>query len=127
MRGFGWFVAWIGVGAAYAMVPAGAFTVGIFFVPVALAATVVLALVRRSHVGLPGLLAGPGLLLGYLAYLNRGGPGDVCVPLPGDGQSCTQEYSPYPFLAAALLFIVAGTALFAARRRARPAGDRSGG
>jgi hypothetical protein len=25
------------------------------------------------------LLAGPGVILAYIAYLNRGGPGEVCT------------------------------------------------
>src|SRR5437899_173201 len=91
MRGIGWFIAWCLVGAAYALAVAGAFTIGIFVLPVAIVATVALASTRRSRIGLPGLIAGPAVLLGYLVYLNRGGPGDVCVS-DAVGRSCTQEY-----------------------------------
>ena len=112
MRHIGWFVAWCLVGAAYALAAAGALTIGIFVLPVAIAATVALAFVRRSWIGLPGLIAGPALLLGYLAYLNQGGPGEVCVS-DAVSQTCTQEYSPWPFVVVGALLAIGSVALFA--------------
>ncbi|MBB5868471.1 hypothetical protein F4553_001850 [Allocatelliglobosispora scoriae] len=112
MRGISWFVAWCLVGTAYALAAAGALTIGIFVLPVAIAATVALALVRRSWIGLPGLIAGPAVLLGYLAYLNRGGPGDVCVS-DAVSRSCTEQYSPWPFAVIGSALAIGSLALFA--------------
>jgi hypothetical protein len=112
MRAFGWFLAWSAVGGAYAMVLAGALTIGICFLPVAVIATILLARTRRSFPGLVGLIAGPGLLLVYIGYLNRGGPGLGCVTNGGGDQVCTQRYSPWPFLVIGLVLMLGSVALF---------------
>ena len=51
-RDFGWFLLWTVVGAAYGLAVAGALTIGIFVLPVAVITTIVLARQRRSHRGL---------------------------------------------------------------------------
>ena len=109
------FLLWLLVGAAYAMVFLGAFSIGLFFIPVAIIATVLL--VRRPSLsrGLPGLFGGIGLPLLYVAYLNRGGPGMVCTPTQspyGVGQSCTQESSPWLWLMPGLFLIIVGVVVF---------------
>jgi hypothetical protein len=47
-----------------------------------------------------------------VAYLNRGGPGNVCTTT-ATSQSCTTEWSPWPWLAAGLLLVAAGAVTFA--------------
>jgi hypothetical protein len=123
-RDLGWFLMWTVVGAAYGLTVAAALTIGIFVLPFAVIATVGLALVRRSHRGLAGLLGGPGVILAYIAYLNRGGPGEICRAT-ADGQTCTERASPWPFLAAALVLGLGSLVLFAAgRHRKRAAAAR---
>jgi hypothetical protein len=56
------------------------------------------------------------VILAYIAYLNRGGPGEICRAT-ADGQICTERASPWPFLAAALVFVVASVVLFAVLRQ----------
>lgn len=120
MKSAAWFVIWAVIGAGGALALLTAPTIGIFVLP----ATVVLGAVlawrgRRPQAG-PGIVAGLGLPLLYVGYLNRGGPGTVCTPLPG-GRECMQETSPWPWLAAGLLLVIAGLvmSLAAARRRSR--------
>ena len=148
-----WFAAWLVVGASWCLALLGALSIGVFVAPVALLLTVLLllALRRGSAVGLPGLLSGPALLLCYVAYLNRGGPssggctrthqGTVCAgsatgsPSGAGAGTTTEQWDPMPWLAAGVVFLVAGVVLFllirrqARRDRARrsPAGSGPAG
>jgi len=63
-----------------------------------------------------GLLTGAALPVLYVAWLNRDGPGDVCTST-ATTQTCTEEWSPWPFVAAALVLAVAGLLVFARGRR----------
>ena len=110
-RPWGWFAAWWLIGGLWSVNLLGIATVGLFVLPVSLAATAILA--RRSHgAGVLGLLSGLGLPMFYVAYLNRDGPGNVCSSTSGGGQTCVQEWSPWPWLAAAVVLTVAGLLLF---------------
>jgi hypothetical protein len=89
---------------------------GIFVLPVVATATIVLLRwpAGRTMAAL-GLISGLGLPLLYIAYLNRGGPGQICVTT-ASGQSCDMEWNPWPWLAAGTFLAVAGVAAFAALR-----------
>ena len=119
-RDAAWFVAWVVVGAACALGVLGALTIGIFLLPVALVALVVLATRSGAAVGAPGAISGLGLPALYVSYLNRSGPGDVCT-VTARSASCTEAWNPWPWLVAGLLLVLAGPLVFRARRR-RPAG-----
>src|SRR5262249_28751858 len=85
-----WFCAWFLVGALASLGLLTALTIGIFLLPVALAAGVFLATrrgARGSRAGLAGLVSGLGVPLLYVAFLNREGPGNVCTTT-ATGQSC---------------------------------------
>jgi len=117
LNGWVWFVAWAVVGAAYAFGLLGVLSIGMFVLPCALLTTWYLARRRRSLDGVAGVLSGIGVPLLVLAMLNRGGPGVVC-----DGGKCEQQFSPWPWLIAGVLFVllgVAGQVLWAIRHRAR--------
>ncbi|MET7454001.1 hypothetical protein ABZT03_19375 [Streptomyces sp. NPDC005574] len=105
-----WFLAWLGVGATGGLGLLTIPTIGVYLLLVALAGACAVAL-RRGAAGLPGLLAGAGLPLLYVAYLNRRGPGDVCTTT-ATGQSCVEEWSPWLWLTAGLTLLLAGTAWF---------------
>ena len=109
------FLAWALVGASAAMVVLGALSIGIFFIPVVIIGAVALARRPNSRRGLPGLFAGLGFPLLYIAYLNRGGPGTVCTSFQsssGSGRSCGQEWSPWLWLAGGLLLAAIGIIAF---------------
>ena len=89
----GWFLAWFGVGALDALAIVGALTIGIFVLPVGIAATVFLATRRDASDGIGGLICGLGLPVLYVAYLNRDGPRTICRTYPGGGSSCVEEWS----------------------------------
>ncbi len=110
-----YFVLWMLVGGSYAMVIVGAFSIGIFFIPAAVIATVYLVRKPSSRRGIPGLFGGLALPLFYVAYLNRSGPGTVCATTRsafGVGQSCTQEWSPWLWLIAGLVLLGVGVVIF---------------
>jgi hypothetical protein len=63
-----------------------------------------------------GAISGLALPLFYVAYLNRDGPGEECTT-SGTSVSCTEHWSPWPWLIAGALVAVTGLAAFIARRR----------
>ncbi|MET7731530.1 hypothetical protein ABZT02_09190 [Streptomyces sp. NPDC005402] len=104
--GWGWFLAWLLVGACGGIGLAAILTVGAALL--VLAAVAAVLLLRRGPVrAVVGGVSGLALPLFYLAYLNRGGPGEVCHAVSG-GQTCTDEYTPVPFLAAGAALLLAG-------------------
>ena len=112
-----WFAAWMLVGGLYAFSLLGMMTIGLFVLPIPVLATVLLGRKREARSGILGLVAGIALPLFYVSLLNHDGPGMICSAIDG-GTACTEEMSPWPWLAAGLGFLVLGTAVFW-RRRAR--------
>lgn len=111
-----WSTAWAALGAAYGLCLGAILTVGPFLLLVPVAATVVLARSPRTWRSWPGLVVGISALPFVIAFLNRSGPGLVCTTTP-TAQSCTQEYSPWPFVVAGVVLFSAGVLLLLARRR----------
>ena len=115
-RNVTWFIAWMLTGAGYALGILGALSIGPYVLVITVAATIVLATRTGSKVGLPGLVSGLGLPLFYVAFLNRSGPGTVCTST-GTGQSCVDEWSPWPWLAIGIVLLVSGYVWFAMTHR----------
>ena len=126
LRPWTYFGLWMLVGAAYAMVIAGAFTIGILFIPVAIVATIFLARGRTSRRGVPGLICGLALPVIFVAYLNRGGPGYVCTTSPGTGgsvTSCGSQYNPWLLLAIGMALFGVGIGVFISSSRSKNGGQ----
>jgi hypothetical protein len=108
----GWGV--VGVGGAAGVL--SLLTVG----PFVLLLTLMLAgvLLWRVNFGwsMAGIISGAAVPVFYVAWLNRRGPGDVCTSLPGGGQDCTDEWSPWPFVVVGLVLLVAGLVVFVRQR-----------
>ena len=113
------FVGWLLIGGVYTLSLLTAFTIGVFVLPVAIIATLLLARRHRPADELFGLVAGLGLPVLFVAYLNRDGPGNICTTARDGAQSCTEKWSPWPWLAAGLLLVVTGIVAFVADRRRR--------
>jgi hypothetical protein len=112
---------WLVVGALVGLGVMSLLTIGLLFL---LAAAVLVGigvalpvLRNRSVVAIP---AGVGLSVLYLAWLNREGPGDVCH-VTGHTTRCTEQWSPWPFLAVALVLVAASFALARLVRHQPPA------
>lgn len=105
------FVWWLLVGAMAGFGVASLLTIGAAFLALAaiLAAVglVVPALRTRAVSAIP---AGVGLVVLYLGWLNRGGPGRVCTTTPTQ-TSCVDQWSPWPFVAGAAILFVGAYAL----------------
>ena len=86
---WGWFLAWLLVGACAGVGLAAILTVGAAFLVLAAVAAVLLIRKGPGRAAV-GAVAGLALPAFYLAYLNRGGPGEVCRTVTG-GQSCTDD------------------------------------
>jgi hypothetical protein len=69
-----WFLAWVGVGTGLAF---GVSVPGVFAVPLALAAAVLLIVFHHADRSALGILVGVGSLSLYVAYVQRKGPGTV--------------------------------------------------
>ncbi|WEO97796.1 hypothetical protein A6P39_029375 [Streptomyces sp. FXJ1.172] len=110
---WGWFLAWLAVGGCAGLGLVALLTVGAALIAVGGAAAVLL--LRKGHQDtVVGGLSGLGLPLFYLAYLNRGGPGNVCQAT-ASGSTCTDEYAPVPFLIAGAVLVAAGFVIFLMR------------
>jgi hypothetical protein len=111
---------WLVVGVLLGMGVAGLLSVGVFFLLAALVLTGVgvgfSVLRNRSAMAVP---AGVGLSVLYLAWLNREGPGTVCH-ITGNATTCTEEWSPWPFVAVTLVLISSSFILTRLMRQPAP-------
>jgi Na+/proline symporter len=108
---------WAVVGAGAALGVVSILTIGIFVLPATGALAAALIWKRHTSGAAPGILAGLAFVPLYVAYLNRSGPGFVCAT-SAVSQTCTQEMSPWPWVAASCCFVAAAVLLgrTAARR-----------
>lgn len=110
------FVGWCLAGAAGGLGVLSILTVG----PFVLLATLFLSawLLWRFSFGwaMGGLLSGAALPLLYVAWLNRDGPGQVCTRT-ATSETCGDEWTPWPFVMAAVLLVVAGVVVLTRRPR----------
>jgi len=120
-NGAGTFLAWAATGACLGTGLLTALTIGPFLLVLAVIAAAILIWRRRLGIAAIGAVSGLGLISFYIAYLNRQGPGQVCT-MTATAQSCTTEWSPWPWLAAGVVLISAGLALFLALRRSATPG-----
>jgi hypothetical protein len=107
---------WLVVGALVGIGLAALLSIGVLLLVLAgvlaLIGARATALRNRSVVAIP---AGVGLAVLYLAWLNRGGPGSVCETA-GATTTCTDQVSPWPFIAVAVSLVAVSVVL---ARRAR--------
>ena len=108
-----WFAAWIVVGCALAL---GTVSLGLLVV---LPVVVIAVLMSRRPAALRsayGALVGVGLLLLFVAYLNREGPGTTCWQ-HGTASGCDEHLNPLPWLALGVALIAGGFVAHRLRRR----------
>jgi len=117
-----WFIAWMLVGAGCALGVLSALSIGAYVLLITVVATIVLATRPGNRVGLPGLVSGLSLPLFYIAYLDRLGPGTICTAT-ATSQSCSDEWSPWPWLLIGIVLFVSGCVWFAIANRRRGVAD----
>jgi len=101
--GCGWFWAWALVGVGFGL---GISAIGIFTVPLAVLAVIVMTR-RRPIRGAFGLLTGVGAVLLFIAYLQRQGPGTTCWHT-ATAAGCDEHLNPIPWLVVGVLCFVGG-------------------
>jgi hypothetical protein len=110
------FLGWLVIGAGGSLGVLSLLTIG----PFVLLATLMLAglLLWRVDFGwaMAGIISGAAAPVLYVAWLNRDGPGNVCTTYADGGQSCGDEWSPWPFVAVAVILLVAGVVVFVRQR-----------
>jgi hypothetical protein len=109
-----WFSAWVVVGCALAL-GVVSFAIGPFvLVPAAVVAAVMIRRPAARRYGY-GALVGVGLLLLFVAWLNRDGPGTTCWT-HGTSMGCGEHSNPLPWLLLGVAFVVGGFAAHRLRR-----------
>ena len=101
-------MAWVGVGIGFAL---GVSALGVFALPLALAATVLLIVFHHADRSALGILAGIGLLSLYVAYVQRKGPGTVTWHT-STASGSDQYLDPWPWLIVGILLVAIGVAAF---------------
>lgn len=114
-------VYWALVGAMGAFGLAGILTIGIFVIAGTVALILLAIALQIDRRAAPAALIGAGAVPLVLAWINRSGPGTFCERT-ANSITCSEQYNPWPFMAAAVVLIaVGGTVLIGVRRRARHA------
>jgi hypothetical protein len=113
-----WFIAWMLVGAGYALGLLSLLSIGAFVLLITLVATIVLVTRPGNRVGLPGLVSGLSLPLFFVAYLDRSGPGTICTTT-ATSQTCSDQWSPWPWIVVGIVLLVSGCVWFAIASRRR--------
>lgn len=108
------FVLWAVVGAGGCLALLGALSIGVFVAPVVVLLALVLLRTTKADRSMFGAVAGMSLPLLYVAWLNRDGPGNVCR-VEEKVTACSEQWSPWPWVAAGIACAAVGIALF--RRR----------
>jgi hypothetical protein len=124
-----WFAVWVVLAAGWMVAVLGVMSIGMYLVPPLGVLTIVAVGQEGGRRAWAGAISGAGLPLLYVAYLNRGGPATVCHST-AIRETCTEEFSPWPFLVLGVLAVVAGALVQRARCRGAgaipSAGPRSG-
>ena len=102
-----WYAAWSSVGAVSTLALLSLMSIGVFLIPFAVAGWAALLLKPAARPAMVAVVSGFGLPVLYIAFLNRDGPGTVCRARSG-GQSCLDEWSPWPFLAVGGILVLGG-------------------
>ena len=110
--GCSWFWVWVLVGCASTL---GLLVAGMLAIaPVAIGTCVMASrpTIRRSAFG---IVTGIGVLLLYVAWVQRAGPGTTCWR-SGSASGCDQHLNPLPWLFIGLALFVGGIVAHARRR-----------
>lgn len=112
LAGCGWFWVWALVGAAAALLAIS--SLGPLLAAPALLVAYLMSsrpAIRRSAFG---LLSGAGVLLLYVAWAQRAGPGTTCWHTQ-TASGCDQNLNPLPWLLAGIVLFIGGIAAQARR------------
>jgi hypothetical protein len=115
------FAAWAVVGAGGCLSFLAGFSFGILLAPAVLVAAALLLARTPIDRSVLGAVSGAAAPLFYVAWVNREGPGMVCH-LDASGESCSERWSPWPWLVVGVVLLSVGVAVFGYLGRATRAG-----
>jgi amino acid transporter len=101
---WGWFWAWVVVGVASAL---GFVSLALLALVPALILGAVLATSRDARRSVMGVLTGQGLVLLFVAYVQRDGPGTTCWHT-ATASGCAEHLDPRPWLVLGSVLLLAG-------------------
>jgi hypothetical protein len=110
-----WFALWVVVGCALAL-GVISFAIGPLVLIPAVVVAALLARKPNARRAAHGALTGIGLLLLFVAYVNREGPGVTCWQ-HGTTMGCGEHLNPLPWLLLGLGFVAGGLVAHRLRRR----------
>jgi hypothetical protein len=105
------FVLWALVGAGACLAVLGILTIGIFVAPVVVALAWLLLRTRGADRSVVGAVSGVSLMLFFVAWENREGPGVVCT-VHASSTECAERWNPWPWLVVGLVFLSTGVTGF---------------
>ncbi|MEI2779202.1 MAG: hypothetical protein V9G19_25220 [Tetrasphaera sp.] len=108
--------AWALFGALAGLSVLGILTIGIFVAPFALVLLAILLSRRVPHAA-PGILAGLGVLLVWVSWVNRIESAATCSGSSDTPDTCSRVVVPWVWLVPALLCLVAAALLLTRSRR----------
>ena len=110
--GWGWFFTWALLGAAAAL---GSISLGpLLLLPVYALGVFLWTRRPRLRRSAFGLLTGAGVLLLYVAWVQRDGPGTTCWHT-ATASGCDEHLNPLPWLVIGIVLVVAGVVAHARR------------
>jgi len=112
---FAW---WCVAGVGFAVGVLAVFTIGPFLLLASYALSGVLLWRVGFGWGMTGLLSGAAVPVLWVAWNNRHGPGTVCTSDALSTQ-CTDEWSPWPWVALAVVLVAVSVVAFVRGRRGR--------
>lgn len=105
------FVLWALLGAGGCLALLGALTIGIFVAPVVAVLALVLLKATGADRSIVGAVSGASLILFYVAWLNRDGPGEVCR-VDRNVTECGEQWNPWPWVVIGIVLLSVGIAVF---------------
>ena len=114
------FALWAIIGAGACVAVLGALTIGIFVASVVAVLAGVLLIRSGPSRSIVGAVSGVSLMLFFVAWNNREGPGEVCTVKP-QFTECAERWNPWPWFVVGLVFLSVGVLVFYLMGRTRPA------
>src|SRR5687768_15987330 len=102
---------WAIIGAGVCLSVLGALTIGVFVAPVVAVLAGVLLKRTGPNRSIVGAVSGVSLMLFFVAWNNREGPGEVCTVKPQFSE-CAERWNPWPWFVVGLMFLSVGVLVF---------------
>lgn len=114
-----YFGLWSLVGAGACLSVLGALTIGMVVAPMVAVLAGALPVTAGPSRSMSGAVSGVSLMLFFVAWTNREGPGEVCTVKPHLTE-CAERWNPWPWFVVGLVLLSVGIVVFYWMGRLRP-------